>query len=203
MKHILKTYICPFLLEYEGFLTVTWRLYILINDAKNSHCKGFSVPEICAKMVPKHWFSIRHATILKKPNYLYIWFIKIRGLGFTGINIEVCGTADINFYSIGFKHFVLVSINGRLTSGQKFFVPILQLSTKCEIMSRKQKMQMQNIIPFPSLFLILHILFPSLHTANTLIWRYIATPYELSFLLLTYSLLLPTVLIAGKSLIYV
>lgn len=54
VKHILKTYIRPFLFKYEGFSAVTWRSYILKKYRKNTHCKGFSVPKISAKMVPKH-----------------------------------------------------------------------------------------------------------------------------------------------------
>lgn len=134
-------------------------------------------------MVLNHSFSIRNITILTKINNKltnkinkYKWFTKTKELGFTGIN-----SVDINFYSIGYKHFVSIYINGTLSSWQKLFCVsnslLLELSTKCEIMSRKEKKEVPNITHFPSLFSIWHILSHTLYTGDTLIWRNIATSY--------------------------
>lgn len=134
----------------------------------------------CQKSVQKRFqnidFSIRDATILKENIlfiYICVWFIKISTLSFVGIIMEVVRAADRNFYTLGYKHFVLHTSVIHWPQDKNYFVSIFELSTKCEVMKRKQKMQMQNLIPIPSLFLILHVLFPSLYTANTLIQRYI------------------------------
>lgn len=178
-----------------------WRFYTLRSGARNSPFRWLPLPEIYTKKVPNHWFSIRDATILKPYIYYilyilyicfsifllyifiytHIWFTTTKGLGSTGINTEVGGTADINFYGIGCKRFQSVYINVTLSLWQKLFsvnnTLLLELSTKCEIMSSKEKKQMPNIIHFPALFSIWQILSHTLHTVDTLIWRYIATSY--------------------------
>lgn len=180
MKHIVKIYICLFLLKYAVFLA-------------NSHLRILYFKKWCTEALQRTSSArnlykngskslIFHQRCNNTKNlHIYIWFTKTNGLGFTGINIEVGGTADINFYGIEYKHFESVYINGTLSSWQKLFsvnnTLLLELSTKCEIMSRKEKKQMPNIIHFPTLFSIRHILSHTLYTADTLIWRYIAISY--------------------------
>lgn len=136
--------------------------------------KDFQCQKSMQKLFQNIDFSIRDVTVLKENIlFIYMWFIKIRDLCFIGIIMEVVGAADINFYTLEYKHFVLYTSIVHWPQDKNYFVWILELSTKCEIMNRKQKMQMQNIISFPSLFLILHVLFSSLYTANTLLHRYI------------------------------
>lgn len=122
MKQILRTYICPFLLKYEGFSTATWWFYISRNDGKNSHCEGFSVPEIYAKIIPKHWFFHQRCNSIKRKYFIYIYVIyQNKRSTFHRNNHGGCWSCWYKFLYSWVQTLCVVYINCTLTSGQKLF----------------------------------------------------------------------------------